>query len=784
MMTIYLRLIKIPAKRLLIPGCITVLIAITFLALPTNADAQSYRFSTVAIEGNRRIDPATVLSYAGIARGETVTAGELNAAKLRIEASGLFKTVEIEPQGGRLVIRVEEFPTINKIAFEGNKKLKDDDLAGFIESRSRQVFSPTTAERDAAVIAEAYLQNGRTSARVTPRVIRRSDNRVDLVFEIFEGKKIEVQRIGFVGNRAYSDRRLRRAISSKQAGLLRALIEKDTFIADRVEFDKQILTDFYQSRGYVDFRVTGTNAELARTRDAYFVTFNIQEGQQFRFGEITTVSSFEGADADEFQSILRIKPGVVYSPTLIEKSIARMERLAIEKGFDFLRVEPRITRNDRDLTLDVEFDLTKGPKVFVERIDITGNKTTLDRVIRQQFDTVEGDPFNPRAIRQAAERIRALGYFEKAEVNAREGSRPDQVVVDVDVEETTTGTLSFGVTFSSEGGVGLTAGFSERNFLGRGQTLSASVSGTTDRANFNVDFSEPAFLGRDVEFGLNTSFRQSTGATNNFFDTKTGEFRPRLVFPVSENSRLGIYTFVKFSDITNYDGAFQDDPSTVLIEPDGILKTEELQSGLFASGLGYNFIYDTRRTGLNPTAGVLLSFGQELAGLVGEQDYVRTTARAVAQRKILNEDVTLRVSLEGGTINFLNGQESRIIDRYSNQIIRGFEPNGMGPREGNEFLGGDYFASIKFEAEFPLGLPEEYGITGGAFYDIGAIWGVDSSNAVGPLSSTGFKDRQAVGFSIFWTSPFGPIRMNFSRAVKKQPGDIVQNFDFTVRTDF
>ncbi len=784
MMNKFLRLIKSMANRLLLPGCITALIAITFLALPSVADAQNYRFSTVTIEGNQRIDPETVLSYAGIARGENVSAGELNAAKLRIEASGLFKKVEVEPRGSRLVIRVEEFPTINKIAFEGNKKLKDEDLAGFIESRSRQVFSPTAAERDAAVIAEAYLQNGRTSARVTPRVIRRTDNRVDLVFEIFEGKKIEIQRIGFVGNRAYSDRRLRRAIQSKQAGLLRALIERDTFIADRLEFDKQVLTDFYQSRGYVDFRVTGTNAELARTRDGYFVTFNVQEGQQFRFGEITTVSDYEGAEADEFQSILRIKPGVVYSPTLVEESIARMERLAVKKGFDFLRVEPRITRNDRDLTLNVEFALTRGPKVFVERIDIQGNTTTLDRVIRQQFDTVEGDPFNPRAIRQAAERIRALGYFEKAEVNAREGSRPDQVVVDVEVEETTTGTLSFGITFATEAGIGLTAGFSERNFLGRGQQLSAFISGTVDRLNFSVDFSEPAFLGRDVEFGLNTSFRRSTGATNNFFDTKLAEFRPRLVFPVGDNSRLGLFTFAKYTDITNYDGAFQDDPATVPIEPNGILKTEELQSGLFAAGLGYTFSFDTRRTGLNPTAGVLLSFGQEVAGLVGDQDYLRTTVRAVGQRKVLNEDVTLRVSLEGGSLNFFGGQESRVIDRFTNQIIRGFEPNGIGPREGNEFLGGDYFASLKFEAEFPLGLPDEYGITGGLFYDIGSVWGIDKTNATGPLSSTGFHDRHAVGFSIFWTSPFGPIRMNFSRAIKKQPGDQVQNFDFTVRTDF
>ena len=400
------------------------LLSFGFLASPQAADAQTYRFDSVSVEGNRRVEPGTILTYAGIERGQTVSAGELNAAYQRILDSGLFESVSVEPAGNRLRITVSEYPTINKIAFEGNNRLKDDELRGFIESSPRQVFNPDKAERDAATLSEAYVQNGRIAARVNPRIIRRSENRVDLVFEIFEGKKIEVQRIGFVGNRAYSDRRLRRVVQSKQAGLLRALIEKDTFVEDRIAFDRQVLTDFYQSRGYVDFRITGVNAELTREKDAYFITFNIQEGQQFSFGDLTTISEVDGVEPAAYQDTLKIRPGVTYSPTLIENSIARMERLAIKEGRDFLRVEPRITRNERALTLDMEFALVRGPRVFIERIDIKGNTTTLDRVIRRQFDTVEGDPFNPREIRAAAERIRALNYFETADVNAREGIAP------------------------------------------------------------------------------------------------------------------------------------------------------------------------------------------------------------------------------------------------------------------------------------------------------------------------------------------------------------------------
>jgi outer membrane protein insertion porin family len=750
------------------------LTCLAFAMAPLPAQAQSYRFTDVSISGNQRIEAGTILTYAGIGRGQTVSAGELNDAYQRILDSGLFEEVSITPRGNTLDIKVTEYPTISKIAFEGNKKIKDEDLSGLIESKSRQVFNPAKAERDVAVIVNAYSESGRSAARVTPKVIRRSDNRVDLIFEIFEGKKIEVQRVSFVGNRAYSDRRLRRVIGSKQAGLFRALVNRDTFVEDRLQFDKQVLTDFYAARGYVDFRVTGTNAELTRERDTYFLTFNIQEGQQFRFGRITTVSELPNVDAAEYQAALKVDTGDIYSPTQVENSIARMERLGVRNGVDFLRVEPRITRNDRDLTLDVEFALVRGPRIFVERIDIEGNTTTLDRVIRRQFDTVEGDPFNPREIRESAERIRALDFFETAEVNAREGSRPDQVVVDVDVKEKSTGSLSFGASYSTSSGVGFAIGFSERNFLGRGQKLSAQIAASADRANYNISFVEPAFLGRDVAFGLDFALIDTSNDFA-FYDTTIGRFQPSLTFPVSENGRLKLLYSAGYKDMRNYDmppGA------------SGVLAAETARGGEFESGLGYQYTYDTRRTGLDPNAGVLLSFGQEIYGLGGDQDYVRTTARAIAQTRVLNEEVTLRATLEGGALNYFSGSDSRAVDRFSGQIIRGFEPNGIGPLEGSEQLGGNYFAALKLDAEFPLGLPEEYGITGGAFLDVGSIWDVNTSAATGPISSTGFEPRSAVGLSVIWQSPFGPLRFNFSQAIMKETGDETQSFDLSIASTF
>ncbi|MGH1577024.1 outer membrane protein assembly factor BamA [Planktotalea sp.] len=750
-------------------------ISVGYVALPSAAHAQSYRFNAVKIEGNQRIEPSTILSYAGIARGKTVSGAELNDAYQRILGSGLFEDVEIVPSGNRLVIKVTEYPTVNRINFEGNRRIKDDTLSEIVQSKSRRVFNPATAERDANVIAEAYAAQGRVTATVSPRIIRRSDNRVDLVFEVFEGGLTEIERLGFVGNQVYSDTRLRRVLETKQAGLLRAFVKKDTFIPERIEFDKQVLRDFYLSRGYVDFRTTGVNAEIARERDGHFVTFNIEEGQQFKFGAITTVSEISGADAAEFQEVLKVRPGVVYSPSLVENSIARLERLAIKKGLNFVRVEPRITRNDRDLTLDVEFALVRGPRIFVERIDIEGNTSTLDRVVRRQFKIVEGDPFNPREIRESAERIRALGYFGDAAVDAREGSSPDQVIVDVDVEETTTGSLTFGGTYSTSTGPGAIIKYGEQNFLGRGQKLNLSVTSGTDNRQYSLNFAEPAFLGRDLRFGLDLSFIE-TDNQNSVYDTTLGRFMPSFEFPVSENGRVQLRYTLDMSEMTD------------LGTTAGALITAEAARGkVFSSSIGYTYSYDTRRTGLDPNSGVLLEFGQDFGGIGSTDKFIKTTSKAIAQTKILNEEVTLRATLEGGVLNYVKGS-GRATDRFfmGSTVMRGFEPGGIGPREvsgaTNDSLGGNIFAVARFEAEFPLGLPEEYGISGGVFYDIGSLWSLDQTNA--NVINENYKARQVIGATIFWKTPVGPLRFNFTRALSKETGDEEQTFDLSISTEF
>ncbi|NRB16983.1 MAG: outer membrane protein assembly factor BamA [Rhodobacteraceae bacterium] len=770
-------------------SALTLAVAMGFAFAPSFAEAQDYQFNSVQVEGNQRIQTSTIVAYTGIERGKTVSAGQLNDAYQRILDSGVFESVELVPRGNTLTIKVTEFATINQISFEGNRRLKDDDLIGLIESAPRRVFNPSQAERDAANIAEAYAAQGRVASRVTPKIIRRSDNRVDLVFEVTEGDTTEVERVSFVGNRVYSDRRLRRVMETKQAGLLRAFIQSDTLIEDRIEFDKQVLRDFYLSRGYVDFRVNSANAEVTSERDAFFLVVDVTEGQQFKFGEISVSSEISEADSDFFFDALKVKSGVTYSPVLVESSITRLETLAIRQGIDFLRVEPRISRNDRDLTLDVEFVLTRGPRLFVERIDIEGNTTTLDRVIRQRFKTVEGDPFNPREIRESAERIRALGFFASAEVDVREGSTASQVVVDVDVEEQPTGSLTLGGAYSVDDGFGVTIGLTENNFLGRGQRLSFSISTAQDSEEYVFGFTEPHLLGRDLQFSLDLGVSK-TDSSFSEYDTKRAFITPSLSFKTSESSRLQVRYIWDRDEMVSRGNDSNGDP---LAGP--VVLDEIAQGELTSSSVGFTYTYDSRITGLDPNAGFLVQLGADYSGLGGDNEYVKSSAKFIAQRLVFNEEVTLRATFEAGALNWLGNDSSRSIDRYilSPSIMRGFEPGGIGARDRStvgsvtydDFLGGNYYAVARFDAEFPLGLPEELGMRGGFFYDIGNLWdlsNVDTSG--GTIVGEGGSFRHVIGISLLWTTGFGPLRFNFSKALQKETFDKEQSFDLTIQARF
>lgn len=747
--------------------------------------AQTYRFTSVSVEGNHLIDDDTIAGFARIARGRNMSASELNAAYQRVAGTGFFRTVDFQPNGSRLVIQVQEYPLINRISIEGNRRIKDEDLNQSLQSRQGGVYSPALVEADANTIAEIYASRGRLSARVTPQLIERDGGRVDVVFQVAEGAVVEIERISFVGNRSFSERRLRSAIESNQAGRLSTLFQSDNYNEQRVARDRQALQDFYLSRGFIDVQVLSGVTELSRERDGAYVTFTIREGQQYRVGAVTVASQIAGIDATPYQAALTDRTGNLFTPTILETMIQQVERVGYEAGQRFVRAEPQLTRNERDGTIDVVFNLIRGERVFIERIDIQGNATTQDNVIRRQFHVAEGDPLNPRELREAAARIRATGYFSDVQVTPVQGSGPEQAVVDVRVDETTTGSLGFGLSYGT-GGFGGNVSYSESNFMGRGQSVSLTFSTVSDAQSLALSFVEPALLGRDLALGLDVGLSSTTENIAARFGTRRLAFSPSLTFPVSEFGRFSVRNTIAREEIT-VSAAVAGSQNARVLGDVGTTTT---------SSVGFTYTFDTRRGGPDPDRGFVFRFGGDAAGLGGDRRWARATVMAGYQRRIMNGDVTLRAEFEAGAITHQSGP-SLITERFnlSSEQMRGFDAYGMGPigygadgsRNG---LGGNFFYVARLEAEFPLGLPSQYNLHGGLFVDVGTLWGVDSPGTicgVGVTTSCVVDDnalRATAGVSLYWSSPFGPLRFNFATPLQTEAYDQVRRFDLTLATRF
>jgi outer membrane protein insertion porin family len=744
-------------------------------SFPNFLSAQTISISEIEIVGNQRIEANTIQSYISLSQGKVFEADAINAAYQRVLKSGLFESVEFEEIDGILRVRVVEYPTINRIYFEGNVRIEDAALEKALESREKYVLNAQIVEQDRKNIAETYALMGRLAARVTPKVIKKSDNRVDLIFEIFEGGVIEIEKIGIVGNKIYSDRRLRRILSTKQAGPFRAFIRSDTFIEERIEFDKKVLNDFYNSRGFVDFRVNSVNAELTEEKDGYFVIFNITEGQQFVVGDVSVETKITQVDVDEYFNIVKVKKGVTYSAQLVDLDVERLERLALKNELNFFTVQPKVTKDPSSLSLNVKYLIERGPRVILERINVTGNTATLDRVIRRQFRAAEGDPFSARSIRQATDRIRSLGFFESVDVSARQGSAKDSVIVDISVKEKPTGSVSLGGSYSTSSGFGLLLEYAERNFLGRGQDFRLKYNSGVGSRTYSLGFVEPEFLSPDLSLGFTSKFTE-TEKDNSNYDTTILDVSPRVSFPISDYAKIAVSIGYNETELRN--------PVNV-----GSIIQSEVDLGQEESAYSkVTYTYNTLRDGLDPNFGLLIKLSQEISGFTGDGESSKTSALAMLQRKVLNEEVLVKGTIEGGVLNYGN---SRVTDRFflGSALMRGFEPGGIGPREIvndgnliNDALGGNTFAVFSLEAEFSLGLPAEYGIDGGLFFDVGNLWSLDNVNE--NVIYDGGSWRSVLGASLFWKTPIGPLRFNFSRPLKKETFDREQNFDLTIRTQF
>lgn len=778
-------------QTLRIHGLPALVLALALAILPGLSLAQGTAvFSRIDVSGNQRIDADSIRVFAGIEAGQPATPEDINLAVRNLFETGLFEDVDVMPEAGRLVITVKENPTINQIAFEGNDSLDDEKLGAVVQLRPRLAYSVPAAEADAQRIIQAYQKAGRYAASVNPVIIRQSENRVDLVFEVNEGRKTGIQRIAFTGNEAFSDRRLRRVIQTSQSNFLSFIFGNNTYDADRLEFDREQLRQFYLERGYINFQVQSATAELTRERNGFFLAFTVDEGEQFNFGKMSVSSAIPGLPAESLQPLLSpVAGGGTYNVKQVDRVVQRMVYQAGQAGYAFVEVRPQVTQHPENRTVDINFQVLQGERVFIERIDIEGNTRTLDRVIRRQFNVVEGDAFNAREIRNAEDRIRGLGFFKTAAVSVQPGSEPGRALVKVDVEEQPTGSLSLGGAFSSSEGFTAQISLTERNFLGRGQTVTASFAGSSQFGNIEFGFAEPALFDRDLLAGFNIYYRTRDFSEQSFETSNLG-FEPRVGFPLSENGDLTLRYRLSSDDIYNV----QEDTSRIIEKEAGDLVT---------SAAGFTYAYDRRNSVVDPTAGFILTVNQDFAGIGGDTRYSKTRGTARAYTSFFEEDLVLSAELEGGYIYAPDGD--RITDRFTagGDSFRGFARNGIGPRdycggggdevtcrapqrklEVNDALGGNKYAIMRLDASFPIGLPEEYGVFGGVFADVGSLWGIKDTNGSMGYVNPDFHIRSAVGLSLYIDTPFAPLTFNYAFPLQSEDYDVEERFRFSLQTRF
>lgn len=838
-------------------------------AAPAPADAP-VAIQRIEVIGNQRLESDTIVSYIRLRPGQAWSETAADQALKDLYATELFADVQIRQAGGVVTVQVKENPVINRIVFEGNKRLKEDKINPEIKLAPRQIFTRSKVRADVARIIELYKRQGRFAATVEPKMVQLDQNRVDIVFEISEGPKSKVRQINIIGNEVFSDGDLRGEMVTKQARFTRFMSSRTSYDPDRLAYDQQKLRQFYLTKGYADFRVVSAVAELTPDKHDFIITYVVEEGKRYKFGDVKVESQLRDFDGEVLARQLPMKKGDWYNAKLVEDTIDKLNQTAGTFGYAFADVRPNYDRNKDDLSMGITFQIGEAPRVYVERIDVNGNTLTQDKVVRREFRLAEGDAFNSLQVKRSTNRIKSLGYFqEKFEVEQKPGSAPDRIVLEANVEEKPTGELQLSAGFSSIESFILQASIQQRNFRGRGQTIGTSVSYSRYSKSVELSFTEPYVFDRNVSFGANiyrrdyNSFNFTGQNRNNLYEQKTTGFQLRLGLPLTEYmSLIGRYT-LNFDDVTL-------DPATYYTNG----ACDPLKAGTYlcdaigkrtSSILGASLVYDTLDNRVRPTRGNSASVSADFSGLGGNVKYARVRLNA-AKYFPLGKGFVFSLSAEGGAIKALkkrfdaNGnrvEDVYLTDRFylGEPEMRGFDIRGLGPRVvrkpaalnaagavipgtfvenrdqwQDDAIGGRYYYQGRAELEIPLGSgAREMGIRPSLFADIGAVWGVrapalndvyiqtcTSTGSNGqPVTSESFgtapvgqtfvpsagcttkqlysrefflgnsvRPRVAVGIGFNWNSPFGPFRLDFARALLKQPGDDPKTFTFNVGTQF
>ncbi len=754
--------------------------------------AQAAVVSSIQVQGNQRVDAETVRNYLTIKTGRSFSSGDIDESVKRLFDTGLFSDVNITQRGSTLVVAVSELQVINQVLFQGNKKLKDAALKGAVQSKPRATFSQDTMNADVEAIKASYSRIGREDADVSAQVMNLGENRVNIVFTVNEGGRTKIKDVNFVGNNAFSDRRLSDIIATKRSSFLSFVLRDDIYDESRLKADEEALRKFYYNRGYADFQVISAFGEIDENNE-YTVTITVEEGERYTFGDVSVDSTLADVSGESLMPLVKTKSGKVYSAKDTEDTIIALTENLAGLGYAFAQVTPRGDRNFETRTINVVYTIDQGAKVYVERIEIRGNTRTRDFVIRREFDVSEGDAFNQVLIQRAKRRLEKLDFFESVNIATAPGSEPDQVVLVVDVVDKSTGEFSIGAGYSTGGqnsGPSVEGSITERNFLGRGQFIRFSAGGGENSRDYTFSFTEPYFLGRRIAAGFDI-FRNTREYDEYQSETTGGTIRFGL--PITENLTTQVAYNLSQEKYEYTDGC-DDNDNGVYGEPgdcdlppaivNGIAESPWIKSSVSGT-IVYNTIDDTK----NPHSGIFSTFTTEVAGLGGDAQFVKFTGRGSYYHTLSDElDIVGLISAGGGHISSF-GKDLRVFDYFqsNDRMIRGFEYGGIGPisNTGNQDdkLGGATYFNASAEAQFPVPVvPESFGLRGAVFADAATLYG----NSLEDVNedSAGMNWRASVGVGLIWASPFGPLRLDYALPVLKEDTDDVQEFNFGVSTRF
>lgn len=724
----------------------------------------------IRIDGAQRIDPLTVRSYLGVKPGDNLTPQALDRALKSLFNTGLFADVKLSQDQGVLFITVQENPIINRIAFEGARKIEAETLRNEIQLKPRNVLTRSKVQADVSRIQEIYRRSGRFGAKITPKQIPLEQNRVDLVFEIEEGAKNGIAGIHFIGNKNFSDGALRGEIATQETVWYRFFGGNDSYDPDRLNADKELLRRFYLKNGYADFRVVSAVAELSPGQDNFYITFTLEEGERYRYGDISFESKLKGLPVAQLSPSVDFAKGDWYNAQEIDKTAEAMAAAVGGLGYAFVDADPMVVTNAKTKTVDVKFIVQEGQRVFVESIDIIGNVRTEDRVIRREFRVAEGDAFNAAKLRRTKQRLNNLGFFETVDLSTQPGSAPDKVKIETKVAEKSTGDLSFGAGFSTSEQLLGDIRIRERNLLGRGQDLKLSGTLSTRRTEFDLGFTEPYFLDRNLAAGFDLFHITRENQRQSSYDDKRSGGALRTKFNYNESLSQELRYNYRQVEVRN-------------VASDASLFIKRQEGKNITSSIAQTLAYDKLDNKNDPSNGYFIRFSTDIAGLSGDSRYLRPELSA-GYYYPLYENWVLGLTGDAGYIAKL-GQDIRITERFfiGGNSFRGFQTAGIGPRDtaSKDALGGNIYATGSAELKFPLGLPDELGIAGAVFSDVGTLTQTDDK---GPTVKDSGSLRASVGFGISWRSPFGPIRVDIAHAVAKEPEDETEGFRFNFGTRF